>query len=132
MRASSRGDVMQPVPWSSTLRTLLLPRFVPAPPVPVRLWAILDGLMPGRILVDNPQHPTCAMIQEYAEGTTYWGGAACAEVLPTGVNLLRRARADSGYLVNKKLIVWCFAAREFTESSGWSLVPFGSVAQPTP
>lgn len=49
---------------------------------------------------------------------------------PARVNLLRRAKADPAYLANKKWIVWCFAAREFTESSGWSPVPFGGVASP--
>lgn len=49
---------------------------------------------------------------------------------PARVNLLRRARADSAYLAGKKVVIWCFAAREFTESSGWSLVPFASVAKP--
>ena len=48
---------------------------------------------------------------------------------PARVNLLRRARADDGYLAGKKLIVWCFSAREFTETSGWSIVPFDSVAK---
>jgi len=48
---------------------------------------------------------------------------------PARVNLLRRAKSDSGYLAGKKLIIWCFAAREFTESSGWSLVPFPSVVK---
>lgn len=48
---------------------------------------------------------------------------------PARVNLLRRARANADYLAGKKLIIWCFAAREFTESSGWSLVPFASVAK---
>ncbi len=48
---------------------------------------------------------------------------------PARVNLLRRARADSAYLAGKKVVIWCFAAREFTESSGWSLVPFSSVAK---
>lgn len=42
---------------------------------------------------------------------------------PARVNLLRRAKADSSYLAGKKAVVWCFTAREFTESSGWSLVP---------
>lgn len=45
---------------------------------------------------------------------------------PARVNLLRRAKADPGYLGGKKAVIWCFAAREFTESSGWSLVPFGT------
>lgn len=50
---------------------------------------------------------------------------------PARVNLLRRARADRAYLSGKKVVIWCFAAREFTESTGWSLVPFKSVAKPT-
>jgi alginate O-acetyltransferase complex protein AlgJ len=41
---------------------------------------------------------------------------------PARVNLLRRARADPEYLGKKKVIVWCFAAREFTESAGWQKV----------
>jgi hypothetical protein len=40
------------------------------------------------------------------------------------VSLYRRARKDPDYLAKKKLIVWCFAAREFTESDqGWDKVP---------
>jgi len=39
------------------------------------------------------------------------------------INLLRQARADATYLGKKKLVIWCFAAREFTESSGWRKVP---------
>jgi alginate O-acetyltransferase complex protein AlgJ len=42
---------------------------------------------------------------------------------PARVNLLRRARANPDYLRKKKLIIWCFSAREFTESSGWQKVP---------
>jgi hypothetical protein len=49
---------------------------------------------------------------------------------PARVNLLRRAKADPAYLAGKKVVIWCFAAREFTESSGWSLVPLSSVARP--
>jgi alginate O-acetyltransferase complex protein AlgJ len=49
---------------------------------------------------------------------------------PARVNLLRRAKANPAYLAGKKVVIWCFAAREFTESSGWSLVPFSSVARP--
>jgi alginate O-acetyltransferase complex protein AlgJ len=43
---------------------------------------------------------------------------------PARVNLLRRAKADPAYLAGKKTIIWCFAAREFTESQGWNKVPF--------
>jgi alginate O-acetyltransferase complex protein AlgJ len=42
------------------------------------------------------------------------------------ISLYRRARKDPGYLAKKKVIVWCFAAREFTESDqGWDRVPVG-------
>jgi len=42
------------------------------------------------------------------------------------ISLYRRARKDPGYLAKKKVIVWCFAAREFTESDqGWDKVPIG-------
>jgi alginate O-acetyltransferase complex protein AlgJ len=39
------------------------------------------------------------------------------------VNLLRQVRADADYLKRKKLVIWCFGAREFTESDGWAKVP---------
>jgi alginate O-acetyltransferase complex protein AlgJ len=42
---------------------------------------------------------------------------------PARVNLLRRVRGDADYLSRKKLVVWCFGAREFTEADGWSRVP---------
>jgi len=42
---------------------------------------------------------------------------------PARINLYRNGRADAGYLKGKKLVIWCFAAREFTESQGWRLVP---------
>jgi alginate O-acetyltransferase complex protein AlgJ len=39
------------------------------------------------------------------------------------INLLRRARAKPDYWAGKRLIIWCFAARELTESDGWRKVP---------
>lgn len=39
------------------------------------------------------------------------------------INLLRRGQADPDYWANKKLVIWTFAAREFTESDGWREVP---------
>jgi len=42
------------------------------------------------------------------------------------ISLYRRARKDADYLSKKKIVVWCFAAREFTESDqGWDKVPVG-------
>ena len=42
---------------------------------------------------------------------------------PARVTLYRKGKADPEYLATKKVIIWLFAAREFTESSGWSKVP---------
>ncbi len=43
---------------------------------------------------------------------------------PARINLYRRVRRDANYLKNKKLLIWCFSAREFTEAaSGWRKVP---------
>ena len=42
---------------------------------------------------------------------------------PARVNLLRRAQKDPNYWKKKKLVIWCFAAREFTQSDGWKKVP---------
>jgi len=39
------------------------------------------------------------------------------------VNLYRKARKDPAYLAKKKVVIWCFAAREFTQSDGWKIVP---------
>jgi alginate O-acetyltransferase complex protein AlgJ len=42
---------------------------------------------------------------------------------PARINLMRLARADANYLAGKKVVIWCFSAREFTESAGWLKVP---------
>ena len=39
------------------------------------------------------------------------------------INLLRRAQANPEYWANKRMVIWVFAAREFTESDGWRQVP---------
>ena len=39
------------------------------------------------------------------------------------VSLARRARANSDYLAGKKVIIWCFGARELTQADAWKLVP---------
>src|SRR5436190_4991480 len=43
---------------------------------------------------------------------------------PVRINLYRHSAKDAGYLAKKKVVVWCFAAREFTEATeGWAKVP---------
>lgn len=39
------------------------------------------------------------------------------------ISLMRRVRADAQYLPGKFAVVWCFAARDFTEADGWRKVP---------
>lgn len=43
---------------------------------------------------------------------------------PVRINLYRHSLKNPSYLAKKKVIVWCFAAREFTEASeGWAKIP---------
>ncbi|MGI9088442.1 MAG: alginate O-acetyltransferase AlgX-related protein [Chthoniobacterales bacterium] len=40
------------------------------------------------------------------------------------LSLYRKTRSDPGYLAKKKIVIWCFAAREFTEADqGWVVQP---------
>lgn len=41
---------------------------------------------------------------------------------PARVNLMRRVRGDEHYLAGKKVVIWCFTVREFTETTGWMKV----------
>lgn len=42
---------------------------------------------------------------------------------PARINLLRRAQRDPEFWDTKEIVIWCFSAREFTESDGWRIVP---------
>ncbi len=43
---------------------------------------------------------------------------------PVRTSLYRRGRSDPAFLAEKKIVVWCFAAREFTEADqGWVVQP---------
>jgi hypothetical protein len=43
---------------------------------------------------------------------------------PVRFNLYRHSAKDPGYLAKKKVVVWCFAGREFTEATeGWAKAP---------
>jgi alginate O-acetyltransferase complex protein AlgJ len=51
-------------------------------------------------------------------------GTSGSGATPVRLNLYRRSVKDPGYLAKKKIVVWCFAAREFTEATeGWAKVP---------
>ena len=42
---------------------------------------------------------------------------------PARISLFQRSRSNAEYVKNKKIIIWCFTAREFTEADGWRKVP---------
>jgi SGNH hydrolase-like domain, acetyltransferase AlgX len=43
---------------------------------------------------------------------------------PVRISLYRHSLKNPDYLAKKKVVVWCFAAREFTESTeGWAKIP---------
>jgi SGNH hydrolase-like domain, acetyltransferase AlgX len=42
---------------------------------------------------------------------------------PARLSLYRKAQRNSNYWSGKKVVVWCFAAREFTETDGWRVLP---------
>lgn len=46
-----------------------------------------------------------------------------AGATPARVNLYRRAAGNPEYWHGRKWVVWCFAAREFTEGGAWRKVP---------
>ena len=51
-------------------------------------------------------------------------GTSGSGATPVRLTLYRRSVKDPGYLAKKKIVVWCFAAREFTEATeGWAKVP---------
>ena len=47
------------------------------------------------------------------------------------VSLARRARARSDYLTGKKVIIWCFGARELTQADAWKPVPLMKPQDPS-
>ena len=45
---------------------------------------------------------------------------------PVRINLYRHSLKNPEYLGKKKVVIWCFSAREFTEATeGWALIPMG-------
>jgi len=42
---------------------------------------------------------------------------------PARLSLYRKAQRIPDYWAKKKVVIWCFAAREFTETDGWRVLP---------
>jgi RimJ/RimL family protein N-acetyltransferase len=81
---------MRIVPLTAEIAPRLERLFSENRPIPTRLWAVLDSITQGRILVDNSDHPTFALVQDLSEGTTYLGGAITAPALRDAFAIARR------------------------------------------
>ncbi len=92
---------MQIVPYSPAIAARIAGLFSANPPVPTRLWANLDGTIRGRILVDEPTNPTCALIQDLAEGPTYLGGALTPRYPARGLRYPARIPRGRGVPVGR-------------------------------
>ena len=87
---------MQSVPRTADLARRLDPMFSSDRPVAIRMWAVLEGTISGRIVVDRLPPPTVALVQELTEGTTYITGSPTAQQLADALELLR---ATSGVAI---------------------------------
>lgn len=59
-----------------------------------------------------------------------WIGTRGSGANAVRLSLLRRNAKDAGYLAGKKVVIWCFAAREFTEADqGWLQIPLSPAAK---
>jgi GNAT superfamily N-acetyltransferase len=84
--------IVNPVSASSDLRGL----FDVDQPAGIRALAVLEGNMPGRILTDDPAHPTWAVLQETLYSTIYPAGTLSDLVLS---ELISQLRVDGEVLV---------------------------------
>jgi len=80
---------MQIVPFTPEIALRLERLFPGNRPIPTRLWAILDGTIQGRILVDEPTHPTFALVQDLTEGPSYLGGVVTPLALRDAFAIVR-------------------------------------------
>jgi RimJ/RimL family protein N-acetyltransferase len=55
--------------------------FDPSMPAAFRGSAVLNGTCVGKIWIDNPEQPSCCVVQEGAFGTLYLGGAVTSTIL---------------------------------------------------
>lgn len=65
-------------------------------PAGIRMLAVFEGHMPGRILTDDPAQPTWAVLQETVYGTIYPAGTFSEGLLSA---LIAQLRADGEVLV---------------------------------
>ena len=64
--------------------------FTLAEPAGLRCLGVLSGALRGRVLVDDPLHPTRALLQETTYGTIYLSGAWTPQTVATAISDLRQ------------------------------------------
>ncbi len=139
--------------WYSTSITGDLHAALDRPEVPreeVRLRGVAaPGTRPAAAVVPDPESPIVLLGDSHnlvfqAGADMHATGAGLADQLAfelglavdliavpgsgataARVELRRRAEHDAAFWARKRLVVWCFAAREFTAGDGWALVPVG-------
>lgn len=50
-------------------------------------------------------------------------GVRGSGVNPARIKFYQRSKKDKSYLTDKKVLIWCFTARDFTGSGGWRDIP---------
>jgi RimJ/RimL family protein N-acetyltransferase len=80
---------MQLIPRTAEIAPRLGRLFPQDLPVPIRLWAILEGVIQGRILVDHPAQPAAVAIVDGTEGHAYLGGALTPPLLQEVFQMFR-------------------------------------------
>jgi len=50
-------------------------------------------------------------------------GVRGSGVTPARIKFYQRSKKDGDYLNGKKVLIWCFTAREFTGTGGWRAIP---------
>lgn len=79
---------MQIIPLTANTAARLERLFPEHPPIAIRLWAILDGVIQGRLLVDEPDCPRRAFIVDVTENHVYLGGALNALLIQQAFTIL--------------------------------------------
>ncbi len=111
----------------------------------IAIREVVDGA--GRIPESDPTSPVLVLGDSHVlvfhdGGDMYARGAGLSDQLafslagpvdvigvrgsgatPARLSLYRKVQRTGSYWSGKKVVIWCFAAREFTESDGWRVLP---------
>ncbi|NQT91656.1 MAG: hypothetical protein HQ559_02760 [Lentisphaerae bacterium] len=95
-----------------------------------------DPHSPILVLADSHGLVFHARDDMHAEGAGFWSqltyelgfpssliAVRGSGATPARVTLYRKGKQDRRFLSSKKVVIWLFTAREFTETGGWAIVP---------